>query len=286
MKNVDPEKVVRKYIDAKDNHRWNELLSYLDPEYTSTDPAIPKPVKGHEAISQYFPMLENVGMKTRILMIASKNMDVAAELEVVCTIKGDKEAALSFPVKMAKFYRVNAQGFLVEEREYSNPAAKFESLGPDAAAKFQAIGGEAAANFQTFTQKVASEFEVLEKVQDFTLPVGGMTTIGEVTPQSIFKTKIPENLKANAQKLSDTKAVCQFAITGNKGGSWYIDLTVAPPAIFTGISDKANCTITCTDDEFVKIVTGKTNGDLAFMTGKVKISGDFRLASTIRALIR
>src|SRR5271165_686251 len=165
MNHVDPEEVVKRYIDAKDNHRWDELLSYLDPEFTSTDPAIPEPVKGPEAISQYFPMLENVGMKTKILMMASKGMDVAAELEVMCTIKGDKEAALSFPVKMAKFYRVNSKGLLVDEREYSNPAAKFEGLGPNAAATFQALGEEAAASFQVFTQNVTSTFEVPKEVQ-------------------------------------------------------------------------------------------------------------------------
>ena len=39
----------------------------LDPEYTGTDPAISEPVKGIEAVSQYFPMLEHVDMKTEIL---------------------------------------------------------------------------------------------------------------------------------------------------------------------------------------------------------------------------
>lgn len=290
MSQVDPEEVVKKYLDAKDNHRWDELLSYLDPEFTSTDPAIPEPVKGHEAISQYFPMLEQVGMKTKILMMASKGMDVAAELEIMCTIKGDEEGTLSFPVKFAKFYRVNGKGLLVDEREYSNPAAKFAGLGPDAAAKFQALGEEAAANFQTFTQQVTSQFEVPKEAQAAppTAPavVGSVAALGEVTPQSIFETRIPENVQAHAQKLAGSKAVCQFTITGKKGGAWYIDLTVAPPAVVAGTSDKANCTITCADEEFVKIVTGKANVDIAFMTGKLKIAGDLGLAATIRTIIR
>jgi SnoaL-like domain len=164
MNKVDPEAVVKQYIDAKDNHRWDELVSLLDPEYTSTDPAIPEPVKGIQAVTQYFPMLEHVYMKTKILTMASKGNDVAAELAVTCSFgKPDESAAQptgpSFVVKMAKFYRVNSEGLLVDEREYSDPAAKFGSLGPDAAAQFHAVGGEATANFQAFTKDVSANFE-------------------------------------------------------------------------------------------------------------------------------
>jgi hypothetical protein len=165
MNNVDPEAVVKQYIDAKDNHRWDELVSLLDPQYTSTDPAIPEPVKGIEAVTQYFPMLEHVYMKTKILMMASKGNDVAAELAVTCSFeKPDESGAAratgrSFVVKMAKFYRVNSKGLLADEREYSDPAAKFGSLGPDAAAQFHAVGGEAAANLQAFTKDVSADFE-------------------------------------------------------------------------------------------------------------------------------
>ncbi len=166
MNKVDPEAIVKKYIDAKDNHRSDDLVSLLDPEYTSTDPAIPEPVKGIQAITQYFPMLEHVYMKTKILMMASKGNDVAAELAVTCSFKKPDESAAaqptgpSFVVKMAKFYKVNSKGLLVDEREYSNPAAKFASLGPEAAAQFQALGGEAATNFQAFTKDVTANFEV------------------------------------------------------------------------------------------------------------------------------
>ena len=45
-------------------------------------------------------------------------------------------------IRMAKFYKVNSKGLLVDEREYSNPAAKFASLGPEAAAQFQALREE------------------------------------------------------------------------------------------------------------------------------------------------
>jgi hypothetical protein len=166
MNKRDPEAVVRQYIDAKDNHRWGEVVSLLDPECTSTDPAISEPVKGIEAIAEYFPMLEHVYMKTEILMMASKGDDVAAELAVTCAFEkpGDPATSLptgpSFVAKMAKFYKVNSKGLLVEEREYSDPAAKFALLGPEAAAQFEALGEEAATDFQAFSKDVTGHFEV------------------------------------------------------------------------------------------------------------------------------
>jgi hypothetical protein len=165
MNKIDPEAIVRQYIDAKDNHRWDEVASLLDPEFTSTDPAIPEPVKGIEAVTRYFPMLEHVYMKTKIQMMASKDEDVAAELAVTCAFEKPSDSATTLPTgpsyvfKMAKFYKVNSKGLLVDEREYSNPAAKFALLGPEAASQFQALGEEAA-DFQALSTDVTTHFQV------------------------------------------------------------------------------------------------------------------------------
>ena len=64
---VKPEDVVREYIDAKDRHDWDALVKLLDPDYVSSDPSIPEPVKGIEPLRQYLDMLTGVDMKTRII---------------------------------------------------------------------------------------------------------------------------------------------------------------------------------------------------------------------------
>lgn len=203
MTQVDPEEVVRKYIYAKDNHDWDQLAALLDPDCTSSDPSVPEPVRGIKAISQYFPMLEQVGMKTKILTMMSKGQDVAAELAVTCTInEGDRFR--TFTVKMAKFYRVNSKGLLADEREYSDTAAKLKALGEDATSAFQSIGGD---------------------------------------------------VTANLDKITGVNAVCQFNVTGDTGGSWYVDMTVTPPAVVAGTSDSAKCTITCSDKVLAGIMS-------------------------------
>lgn len=134
---INPEDVVKEYIDAKDRHDWDTLVKLLDPDYVSIDPSIPKPVKGIEQIRQYLDMLTGVEMKTRILNMMSKGDTVAAELEVSCIIKHKGEFAghivlpSGHPIKVtfAKFYRVNSKGLLAEEREYSDTATKMRALG-------------------------------------------------------------------------------------------------------------------------------------------------------------
>ena len=137
MTTVDPEDVVKKYIAAKDSHDWDALVKLLDPDYVSSDPSIPEPVKGIEPIRQYLDMLTGVDMKTRILSMMSKGDTVGAELEVSCLIKQEGEFAghtiipTGHPIKVtfAKFYRVNSKGLLAEEREYSDTETKMRALG-------------------------------------------------------------------------------------------------------------------------------------------------------------
>ncbi|MDP8254701.1 MAG: SCP2 sterol-binding domain-containing protein [Candidatus Alcyoniella australis] len=109
--------------------------------------------------------------------------------------------------------------------------------------------------------------------------------MSDLTPKMIFDEKIPENLKNDPGKTAGMNAVYQFNITGDNGGSWFVDLTVDPSAVGEGTSDKANCTITCTDGDFVNIVSGKLNGQMAFMTGKLKIAGDMGLAMKLQKVL-
>ena len=91
-------------------------------------------------------------------------------------------------------------------------------------------------------------------------------------------------MKADPGKVANIKAIYLFKITGDSGGVWYVDLTGPEPKIGAG-EIQANCTITCTDADFVNIVTGKLNGQMAFMTGKLKIAGDMGLALKLQKIL-
>ena len=93
------------------------------------------------------------------------------------------------------------------------------------------------------------------------------------------------SFSANPDKVEGVNAVFQFNITGDNGGSWYADTSGDAPVIGEGTHDSPGVTITVADQDFVDIKSGKLNGQMAFMTGKLKIAGDMGLAMKLQKLL-
>ena len=106
-----------------------------------------------------------------------------------------------------------------------------------------------------------------------------------MTPKEYFETKVPENLKNRAEKLSSINAVYEFNLGGPTGGIWTLDLTVPGGEVKDGSSGKANCTITMDAENFVKMVSGQLNAQMAFMTGKLKVAGNMGLALKLQNIL-
>jgi putative sterol carrier protein len=109
--------------------------------------------------------------------------------------------------------------------------------------------------------------------------------MADLTPKSIFEERIPSRLRNNPDRTKGINAIYQFKITGENGGDWVVDLTQSPGEVRAGSDANAKCTITVGDQDFVDIVTGKLNGQMAFMAGKLKVSGDMSLALKLGAVL-
>ncbi len=96
---------------------------------------------------------------------------------------------------------------------------------------------------------------------------------------------ISAKLTADPSKVANIKAIYQFNVTGDGGGEWNVDLTGAAPAVNAGAASSANCTVTVASEDFINIVNGTLNAQMAFMTGKVKISGDMGLAMKLGKIL-
>lgn len=106
-----------------------------------------------------------------------------------------------------------------------------------------------------------------------------------MTVKEIFETQIPDGLKEDPSKAKSINAIYQFNVSGDGGGNWYVDLKSDPPEVKEGSNDAAQCTITVGDEDFVKIVTGELNAQMAFMSGKIKIAGDMSLAMKLGSVL-
>jgi putative sterol carrier protein len=104
---------------------------------------------------------------------------------------------------------------------------------------------------------------------------GGRQATVDLTPGQIFEA-IDKRVKANPAKARAINAVYQFNLTGDQGGTWTVDCTV--PGAKSGATQNPGCTFTISDTDFVDLVQGRLNPQMAFMAGKLKIGGNMALA--------
>lgn len=94
--------------------------------------------------------------------------------------------------------------------------------------------------------------------------------------------KMPAVFNANAAQGLD--AIFQYDITGENGGSWNVVIKDGACQVSEGVHASPSVTLTMSDDTWLGIVNKQTNGMQAFMTGKLKASGNIMLAQRIEQL--
>ena len=106
--------------------------------------------------------------------------------------------------------------------------------------------------------------------------------MSDPTPLEIFA-EIDRRVKSNPDKAKLINAVYQFNITGEQGGTWTVDC-IAPEAK-EGPAGSPGCTFTISDSDFVDLVLGKLHGQLAFMSGRLKVGGNLALAMKLQQVL-
>jgi putative sterol carrier protein len=102
------------------------------------------------------------------------------------------------------------------------------------------------------------------------------------TPKEIFA-KMNEKIRAKPDESSKINAVYKFVLNGPNGGTWLVDTRKDTIGVREGDAE-AQCTITISDENFVKIAAKQLRAESAFMTGKLKFSGDMGIAMKLGKL--
>lgn len=108
-----------------------------------------------------------------------------------------------------------------------------------------------------------------------------MATADEV--KAIFDA-MPGQLNADAAKGMTT--VIQFNLSGDGGGEYNVAIKDGACTVNTGAHASPNMTMTMAAQDYVDMITGKLNGQMAFMSGKLKIAGDMGLAMKMQSLFK
>ncbi|KAL3273683.1 hypothetical protein HHI36_015113 [Cryptolaemus montrouzieri] len=99
----------------------------------------------------------------------------------------------------------------------------------------------------------------------------------------LFK-KIESSLSEDIVK--NTGAIFQFVVTGKEEGKWYLDLKSGSGTCGRGEApEKADATLQMDGENFFKMFTGKIKPATAYMTGRLKISGNLQKALKLEKLM-
>lgn len=103
-------------------------------------------------------------------------------------------------------------------------------------------------------------------------------------PSEIFE-QMTQRIAAKPDLVHEVGAIFQFNITGEDGGSWVVDLKNSPGSVISGTHDEADCVITVGQQDFDGIMSGELDPQAAFMMGRIKVAGNFMLATKLRSLM-
>lgn len=95
---------------------------------------------------------------------------------------------------------------------------------------------------------------------------------------------MPNQINADAAK--GMNSVIQFKLTGDGGGDYYVEIKDGTAKVSQGTHASPNMTMTLAASDYVDLIAGKLNGQMAFMSGKLKIAGDMGLAMKMQTLFK
>ena len=84
-----------------------------------------------------------------------------------------------------------------------------------------------------------------------------------MTPEEIFK-EMPANINPDAAK--GMNSTIQFNLSGDNGGQWYVAIKDGKAEVSKGTASSPNMTLSMAAQDYVDMILGKLNGQMAFMS--------------------
>ena len=92
--------------------------------------------------------------------------------------------------------------------------------------------------------------------------------------------------RLNPQAAQGLDCVIQYDLTGDGGAQYHSKIKDGAATVSQGPHPSPSMTITMAAQDFVDMTSGKLDGMSAFMSGKLRISGDMGLAMKLQSLFR
>ncbi len=90
--------------------------------------------------------------------------------------------------------------------------------------------------------------------------------------------------RVDSGKTADMEASFQFIATGDGGGEWYVNIVNGKTDVVKGTIENPTIVLTADAGDWLDLINGDLNGQMAFLTGKMQIEGDVTLAMKLESL--
>jgi putative sterol carrier protein len=88
----------------------------------------------------------------------------------------------------------------------------------------------------------------------------------------------------NQGAAAGLNVVIQYDIEGDQGGDWYVVIKDQTCTVSEGVHSGPTLTMKMADKDWMAMCNGQLDGMTAFVTGKLKASGDIMLAQRLPML--
>ena len=109
-----------------------------------------------------------------------------------------------------------------------------------------------------------------------------MLACATVSAVADFFAALPARAATQAEKTRGLHDTYLFDV--GPAGSWTVTVDDGTVSVAEGDTGAATCTIVTNEETFLGIASGRQNPAMAFMTGKVKVSGDMSAAMRLKSV--
>jgi len=106
--------------------------------------------------------------------------------------------------------------------------------------------------------------------------------MAETTVKGFFGS-LESKLNSEPSKLVGMNAVYQFQV-GEE--TYSVSMKDGKCSVVSAASSDPNCIVTMAENDFLEMLAGRLNGQMAFMTGKLKVAGDMGLALKLESFLK
>ncbi|MBM4125310.1 MAG: SCP2 sterol-binding domain-containing protein [Nitrospira sp.] len=105
-----------------------------------------------------------------------------------------------------------------------------------------------------------------------------------MNPQTVqeFFRALPGHLDAEAAEGVST--VYQFDLSGPQGGQYYLAIQNGACSVTEGVHPAPQVTFAMSGEDCLGVLRGQLDGPSAFLSGRLRVSGDLGLAIQLKAL--